>query len=85
MWVDRLNTLHKLLKIANVFYPAPIEGEDYIQFVNISNGVSDGFVTLTDDECTQTVYVNAADGGVPFGAATQTHFHVSIATVNLIQ
>ena len=66
-----------MLKLANVFYTAPIEGKDFIQFVNISNGVSDGFVTHTDDECTQTVYVNAADGGVPFGAASQTHFYVS--------
>ena len=77
--------MHELLKLVNVFYTAPIEGKDHIQFVNISNGVSDGFVTLTDDECTQTVYVNAADGGVPFGAVTQTHFHVSIAIVNLHQ
>ena len=59
----------------NVFNAAPVEGEHYIQFVNISN--ADGSLTGIDDECSSAVYVNSPNGGVPFGAATHTSFYVS--------
>ena len=54
----------------------PIDGQDYIQFLNISTNYT-GLVTDTDDGCSRVVHIS---NGLPFGAATQTFVHVSLTS-----